>query len=300
MPHLLRQNLLLPAPPTVVMHDPRTHLRHLPPAYSPAQTPLSRDRERDFAPQVRYHLEQPHRPKLRPCKVIFVGDCSVGKTAIVNRFCFDKFQSNYKATIGVDFELENFSILGHNYGLEMWVYFRGFLRSFTQHLTMFLRWDTAGQERFKCIAGAYYRNASVIVVTFDMTKRDTLESAKKWLSSALNYNTGQKPLIFLAGTKADLLTKEEFVRMERVAGLAASEMQAEYWSVSARSGFKVTELFQRIAGLAFEEAIKQELKYHKGTAQEKGKTDASAKSQTFDLRNFIISRFAPQKSGCAC
>lgn len=85
MPHLLRQNLLLPAPPTVVMHDPRTHLRHLPPAYSPAQSPLSRDRERDFAPQVRYHLELPRRPKLRPCKVIFVGDCSVGKTAIVNR-----------------------------------------------------------------------------------------------------------------------------------------------------------------------------------------------------------------------
>ncbi|KAH8263831.1 hypothetical protein KR038_009362 [Drosophila bunnanda] len=280
MPHLLRQNLLLPAPPTVVMHDPRTHLRHLPPAYSPAQTPLSRDRERDFAPQVRYHLEMPRRPKLRPCKVIFVGDCSVGKTAIVNRFCFDKFQSNYKATIGVDFELENFNILGHNYGLEMW--------------------DTAGQERFKCIAGAYYRNASVIVVTFDMTKRDTLESAKKWLNSALNYNTGQKPLIFLAGTKADLLTKEEFLRMERLAGLAASEMQAEYWSVSARSGYKVTELFQRIAGLAFEEAIKQELKYHKGTAQEMGKTDASTKSQTFDLRNFISSRFAPQKSGCAC
>lgn len=34
-------------------------------------------------------------------------------------FCFDKFQSNYKATIGVDFELENFNILGHNFNLEM-------------------------------------------------------------------------------------------------------------------------------------------------------------------------------------
>lgn len=69
--------------------------------------------------------------------------------------------------------------------------------------------------------------------------------------------------------------------MERLAGLAAAELQAEYWSVSARSGFKVTELFQRIAGLAFEEAIKQELKMHKSTAPEQGKTDSSAKSQTF-------------------
>ncbi|KAH8380385.1 hypothetical protein KR009_010341 [Drosophila setifemur] len=282
MPHQLRQNLLLPVPSTVGMHDPRTHLRHLPQPYSPAQTPLSR--EKDFAPQVRYNLELPRQHKFRPCKVIFVGDCAVGKTAIVNRFCFDKFQSNYKATIGVDFELENFSILGHNYSLEMW--------------------DTAGQERFKCIAGAYYRNASgklvvtlityfifiiiflVIVVTYDMTKRDTLESAKKWLTSALNYNPHQRPLVFLVGTKADLLTKEDFVRMERLAGVAAAELRAEYWSVSARSGFKVTELFQRIAGLAFEEAVKQQLGNPKTTIQDEA-TESPVKSQTFGKCSYI-------------
>ncbi|XP_034658066.1 ras-related protein Rab-34 [Drosophila subobscura] len=274
MPQLLRQ---LPVSPTATMHDPRTTIRNLPPAYSPAQTPLSR--EKDFAPQVRYHLELPHKPKFRPCKVIFVGDCSVGKTAIANRFCYDKFQSNYKATIGVDFELENFNILGHNYCLEMW--------------------DTAGQERFKCIAGAYYRNASVIVVTYDMSRRDTLESAKKWLASALNYNTSHRPLVFLVGTKADLLTKEEFIRMERLAGMAAAELQAEYWSVSARSGFKVTELFQRLAALAFEEVVNQQMGSLKHTARGQA-TLPSVKSQTFDLRSYFSSRFSRQKSGCAC
>ncbi|EDW68724.2 ras-related protein Rab-34 [Drosophila virilis] len=277
MPHRMRQNLLLPATPTATQHDPRTHLRHLPPAYSLAQTPYSRDK--DFAPQLRYQLELPRKPKLRPCKVIFVGDCAVGKTAIVNRFCYDKFQSNYKATIGVDFELENFSILGHNFGLEMW--------------------DTAGQERFKCIAGAYYRNASVIVATYDMAKRESLEAAKKWLSSALNYNTTQKPLIFLVGTKADLLTKEEFVRMERLAGVAAAELQAEYWSVSARSGYKINEFFQRLAALAFETAMQQQLKLLKSTAEEQT-TQTPEKSQKFDLRSYFTSRSSKQKSGCAC
>ncbi|XP_064541681.1 ras-related protein Rab-34 [Drosophila montana] len=277
MPHRLRQNLLLPATPTANLHDPRTHLRHLPPAYSLAQTPYSRDK--DFAPQLRYQLELPRKPKLRPCKVIFVGDCAVGKTAIVNRFCYDKFQSNYKATIGVDFELENFSILGHNFGLEMW--------------------DTAGQERFKCIAGAYYRNASVIVATYDMSKRESLEAAKKWLSSALNYNTTQKPLVFLVGTKADLLTKEEFMRMERIAGVAAAELQAEYWSVSARSGYKINEFFQRLAALAFETAMQQQLKLIKSTAQEQT-TQTPEKSQKFDLRSYFTSRSSKQKSGCGC
>ncbi|EDW17242.2 ras-related protein Rab-34 [Drosophila mojavensis] len=277
MSHTLRQNLLLPTPPTVTLHDPRTHLRHLPPAYSTTQTPYSR--EKDFAPQLRYQLELPRKPKLRPCKVIFVGDCAVGKTAMVNRFCYDKFQSNYKATIGVDFELENFSILGHNFSLEMW--------------------DTAGQERFKCIAGAYYRNASVIVAAYDMSKRESLEAAKKWLSSALNYNTAQKPLIFLVGTKADLLTKEEFMRMERIAGLAAAELRAEFWSVSARSGYKITEFFQRLAALAFEAAVQQQLKTLQATAKEQT-TQTPEKSHKFDLRNFFGSRSDKQKSGCAC
>ncbi|XP_017840277.2 ras-related protein Rab-34 [Drosophila busckii] len=269
MPQLLRQQLLLPASPTVTLHDPRTHLRRLPPAYSTAQTPYNRDK--DFAPQLRYQLELPlpSKLKLRPCKVIFVGDCAVGKTAIVNRFCYDKFQNNYKATIGVDFELENFNILGHHFGLEMW--------------------DTAGQERFKCIAGAYYRNASVIVVTYDMSKRDTLESAKKWLISALNYNTTNAPVIFLVGTKADLLTKEEFMRMERLAGVTAAELQAEYWSVSARSGYKINEFFQRLAALAFEAAVQQQLDVIKSRSTDQAQTaQKSEKSQTFGKYKTLI------------
>lgn len=68
--------------------------------------------------------------------------------------------------------------------------------------------------------------------------------------------------------------------MERLAGLAAAELQAEYWSVSARSGFKVTELFQRIAALAFEEAVMQEIRSIKNKPQEQA-TQASVKSQTF-------------------
>ncbi|XP_030380115.1 ras-related protein Rab-34 [Scaptodrosophila lebanonensis] len=283
MPHLLRQNIVLPAPPNVTLHDPRTHLRRLPPPYSVVQTP--HNQVRDFAPQLRYQLELPmaHRLKLRPCKVIFVGDCAVGKTAIVNRFCYDKFQSNYKATIGVDFELENFKILGHNFSLEMW--------------------DTAGQERFKCIAGAYYRNASVVVATYDMSKRESLDSAKKWLSSALMYNTTQRPLVFLVGTKADLLSKEEFMSMERLASVAATQMHAEYWSVSARSGYRVTEFFQRLAALAFEAAAQQQLATLTKSAQ--GQVpQLSAKSQTFDLRSYFNNRFGKadtrQRSGCTC
>lgn len=74
------------------------------------------------------------------------------------------------------------------------------------------------------------------------------------------------------------------MRMERLAGVAAAELQAEYWSVSARSGFKITELFQRIAGLAFETAVKKEMENLKDTKIEET-TQPPVKSQSFGLYN---------------
>jgi Ras-related protein Rab-34 len=71
--------------------------------------------------------------------VIVVGDVSVGKTALVNRYCRNLFERDYKSTIGVDFESEIFSILNRSFTLQIW--------------------DTAGQERFKSIASAYYKRA---------------------------------------------------------------------------------------------------------------------------------------------
>nr|XP_042912829.1 ras-related protein Rab-34-like [Parasteatoda tepidariorum] len=47
---------------------------------------------------------------LRLIKVIVVRDVAVGKTCLVRRFCLQAFDTNYKATIRVDFEAENFYI----------------------------------------------------------------------------------------------------------------------------------------------------------------------------------------------
>uniref|UniRef100_A0A804QCP1 Ras-related protein RABH1b n=1 Tax=Zea mays TaxID=4577 RepID=A0A804QCP1_MAIZE len=36
-------------------------------------------------------------------KLVFLGDQSVGKTSIITRFMYDKFDNTYQATIGIDF-----------------------------------------------------------------------------------------------------------------------------------------------------------------------------------------------------
>lgn len=36
-------------------------------------------------------------------KICILGDEAVGKTSIISRFMYDKFASDYKITIGIDF-----------------------------------------------------------------------------------------------------------------------------------------------------------------------------------------------------
>ncbi|XP_047553323.1 ras-related protein Rab-36 isoform X3 [Lutra lutra] len=56
---------------------------------------------------------------LRLSKVVVVGDLYVGKTSLIHRFCKNVFDRDYKATIGVDFEIERFEIAGIPYSLQM-------------------------------------------------------------------------------------------------------------------------------------------------------------------------------------
>lgn len=122
----------------------------------------------------------------RLAKVIVIGDAGVGKTSLIKRFVNNSFGRDYKATIGVDFEVEKFKVLNCLFNLQLW--------------------DTAGHERFKCIASAYYRGANAILVTFDLSQKESLKNCESWLKDALTACTDEKrPLVILVGTKLDLL-----------------------------------------------------------------------------------------------
>ncbi|XP_075887416.1 ras-related protein Rab-36 [Nelusetta ayraudi] len=172
-------------------------------------------------------------------KVVIVGDLNVGKTCLINRFCKDVFEKDYKATIGVDFEIERFEISGVPFSLQIW--------------------DTAGQEKFKCIASAYYRGAHVIVTVFDMADIKSLENTQQWLKEAVRENEPDSCFIFLVGTKSDLLPSEERQKTEKDAVRIATEMCAEFWAVSSKTGENVQEFFFRVAALAFERSILKDM-----------------------------------------
>ncbi|KAG2459218.1 RAB34 protein, partial [Polypterus senegalus] len=131
-------------------------------------------------------------------------------------FCKNTFDKNYKATIGVDFEMERFEVLGVPFSLQLW--------------------DTAGQERFKCIASTYYRGAQAIIIVFDVNDIASLDHTKQWLLDALKENDPNNVLLFLVGTKKDLSSASQYMQVEQDAIKMAKEMKAEYWVVSSLTG----------------------------------------------------------------
>ncbi|XP_011496741.1 PREDICTED: ras-related protein Rab-34 [Ceratosolen solmsi marchali] len=193
--------------------------------------------DRDFSGVVRrVCAAQPLLPRIS--KVIVLGDVAVGKTSLVNRFCHKSFDTNYKATIGVDFEVEKFDVLGVPFNLQIW--------------------DTAGQERFKCIAASYYRGANVVMIVFDLGSLMSLHHCQQWLSDANSCNNGPYH-IFLVGTKRDLLSNQVYDIVEKKAVEISRRMRAELWAVSARTGDGVPELFARVAALAFNASVLREV-----------------------------------------
>ena len=59
-------------------------------------------------------------PPLAKYKLVFLGDQSVGKTSIITRFMYDKFDSTYQATIGIDFLSKTMYLDDRVVRLQLW------------------------------------------------------------------------------------------------------------------------------------------------------------------------------------
>ncbi len=95
-------------------------------------------------------------------KVVLIGDSAVGKYNLLSRYARNEFNSNSKATIGVEFQTPSIEIQGKEVKAQIWD-------------------DTAGQERFRAVTSAYYRGAVGALIVYDITRRATFENVGRWL-----------------------------------------------------------------------------------------------------------------------
>lgn len=90
--------------------------------------------------------------KVRPFKIVLMGDAAVGKTSILRRIADNQFTDNYVSTIGIDFR---------------------FINVLTHHLQF---WDTAGQTHLRPNVDKCSMGADVILYVYDVTNKESFES----------------------------------------------------------------------------------------------------------------------------
>lgn len=157
-------------------------------------------------------------------KVILIGDASVGKSNILNRFIRNEFNIDSKSTIGVEFATKT---IIHN----------------KQRIKIQL-WDTAGQERFRAVTSAYYRGAQGIVLVFDVTNRVSFEHVDKWLRE-IKDNGDTTSSVILVGNKIDLAQNRVISTGECIE--FASKAGVYYIETSAKQGLGIDDMFMTLA-----------------------------------------------------
>ncbi|GIL55528.1 hypothetical protein Vafri_11089 [Volvox africanus] len=169
-------------------------------------------------------MSAPTTSPLAKYKLVFLGDQSVGKTSIITRFMYDKFDNTYQATIGIDFLSKTMYLEDRTVRLQLW--------------------DTAGQERFRSLIPSYIRDSSVAVVVYDITNRQSFLNTARWIQE-VRTERGNDVIIFLVGNKTDLIDKRQVSIEEGDA--KARELNVNFIETSAKAGLNIKALFRKIA-----------------------------------------------------
>ena len=151
-------------------------------------------------------------------KLLLIGDSGVGKTSLLTRFADGTFQPIGIPTIGVDFKIQEVTVDGLIFKLQIW--------------------DTAGQERFRNITTTYYRGCHGVLLCFDVTKRESFENLDMWLTE-LQRHAPPDVVIILVGNKCDLVEGRKVSTEE--GQQYADKIGATFVETSAKTNHKVEE-----------------------------------------------------------
>jgi small GTP-binding protein len=156
-------------------------------------------------------------------KVVAIGDGGVGKTSIAMRYVYDKFDTKYKATIGVSYAVKK-------------------LVSRDKKITLSIL-DTGGQEMFDYIRPFYYKGASGALIVYDVTRKSSFDNLDRWFNN-LYKQCGEIPVI-LVGNKTDLV--DERVISTEDGTDYAQQRGVTFYETSAKTGHNVFDVMKELA-----------------------------------------------------
>ena len=172
------------------------------------------------------------------CQILLIGDSSVGKTSLIQRYANGIFKEEYLATCGLDLYTKHEIINNMNVLVNLW--------------------DTAGQERFKSLTPNYFKNAEGVMLTYDLTNMESFENLKYWMNS-IETNLGDKKIfipIIIVGNKLDKEDERKITKEN--ADKLSKEYNYKYFETSAKTGEGVDDAVRDLVNQILEKSDKFE------------------------------------------
>ena len=163
---------------------------------------------------------------MKAIKVVFLGDSSVGKTCIINRFVFDRFDDQEPPSKSSIFITKNLNIpkLGKTIHFQIW--------------------DTAGQERYHSMAQMYYQDAQAAILVYDLNEPESFKSLKVW-TDELKEKGPENIIKVIAGNKLDLI--DDSNEENSTVNDFCKDIEAFPMIVSAKEDINIKKIFEHIA-----------------------------------------------------
>jgi small GTP-binding protein len=162
-------------------------------------------------------------------KVAVVGDGTVGKTSLVNRFTGKtSFMEQYLMTIGVNIAVYKIDI---DNGTKI----------------SFAIWDLGGQPRFNAVRSNFYKGSQLIMYVYDISNKESFDNLSKWLQE-VNKSCGSPSSYkgLLVGNKLDL-AEFRVIDFEEAQAFAKTMGFEAYVETSAKDGSGISELIDKLA-----------------------------------------------------
>ena len=154
------------------------------------------------------------------CKLVVVGDCGVGKSALTIQVIENRFVGDYDPTIEDSFR-KQIIIDGKPCILDIL--------------------DTAGQEEYEAMRGSYIKTGQVFFLVYAITSHISFDDIPKFRKYVLRMkNRDQVPMV-VVGNKCDL-EEERRVTTDEGQELAKS-FDCPFFETSAKERINVDEVF---------------------------------------------------------
>ncbi len=180
-------------------------------------------------------------------KIVLLGDSAVGKTSLIRRYVFDKFDDAYISTIGSKVTKKEMVVTKDGKETEL----------------RLMIWDVLGREGYVATHARTFAGVHGAILVTDLTRKSTLATLERYWIPLLFDVVEHVPLIFVCN-KNDLTDESafdlddlRFVASRYNSGFKEELPEGHYssYSTSAKTGDKVEIAFQSLGHMLLTDKI---------------------------------------------